>query len=543
MSCSCMLDRRLSIRQYGLLMQTDKKTPPSLETLTGLCKRRGFIFQSSEIYNGLNGFWDFGPLGTELKNNLRDAWWQDMVRNPPLGPDGEMLDIVGLDSAIIQNPLVWKASGHLGGFNDPMADCRESKARYRADHLMVYLPTSGEGTAYAFLEGEPAVAEKRIRKAKSDTANFSVVPFTDLPLDQIATVWGPDATKAGTLTEPRQFNLMFKTFIGAMSGEGEDNTAYLRPETAQGIFINYKNVVDTMRVKLPFGIAQVGKSFRNEVTPRNFIFRSREFEQMEMEWFCHPDEASKWYSFWVEARLQWWASLGVDMRNLRRRDHDEDELAHYSTACADVEYQYGFTAPGFGELEGIAHRGNFDLTQHQEASGVKLEYFNQETNERVLPHVIEPASGLTRGVLVLLNEAYTEEFVPKGDTGGEALLAEPGSDAPEGYEKRIVLKFSPRLAPIKVAVFPLLKNREELVKKAKDIFAELRKTWPAFYDQAGAIGRRYRRQDEIGTPFCVTIDFDSLEDDTVTVRDRDSMRQYRIPVSELKSWLFEHINE
>lgn len=524
-------------------MQTDKKTPPSLETLTGLCKRRGFIFQSSEIYNGLNGFWDFGPLGTELKNNLRDAWWRDMVRNPPPGPDGEMLDIVGLDSAIIQNPAVWKASGHLGGFNDPMADCRESKARYRADHLMVYVPASGGGAAYAFLEGEPALAEKRIRKAKSDPADYTVVPFTELPITQIPSVWGPDATKAGTLTEPRQFNLMFKTFIGAMSGEGEDNTAYLRPETAQGIFINYKNVVDTMRVKLPFGIAQVGKSFRNEVTPRNFIFRSREFEQMEMEWFCHPDEASKWYSFWVETRLQWWASLGVDMRNLRRRDHDEDELAHYSTACADVEYRYGFTAPGFGELEGIAHRGNFDLTQHQNASGVKLEYFNQETNERVLPHVIEPASGLTRGVLVLLNEAYTEEFVPKGDTGGEALPAEPGADVPEGYEKRIVLKFAPRLAPIKVAVFPLLKNREELVNKAKDIFADLRKTWPAFYDQAGAIGRRYRRQDEIGTPYCVTIDFDSLEDDTVTVRDRDSMRQHRIPASELNSWLFEHINE
>jgi len=522
-------------------MQTDKKQDTSLETLTALCKRRGFIFQSSEIYNGLNGFWDFGPLGTELKNNLRDAWWRDMVRNPPPGPDGEMLDIVGLDSAIIQNPAVWKASGHLGGFNDPMADCRQSKARYRADHLLVLKPASGEGDMFAYLDGNEKAARKRIRKvAKADPDTYEVVTFTELPLEDISRVWGPDANEAGTLTEPRQFNLMFKTFIGAMSGEGEDNTAYLRPETAQGIFINYKNVLDTMRVKLPFGIAQVGKSFRNEVTPRNFIFRSREFEQMEMEWFCHPDDAEKWYEFWVETRLNWWASLGVDMRHLRRREHDQDELAHYSTACADVEYQYGFTAPGFGELEGIAHRGNFDLTQHQEASGVRLEYFNQEKNERVIPHVIEPASGLTRGVLVLLNEAYHEEFVPKGDTGGGPLPAGAGEQPPEGYEKRTVMKFAPRLAPIKVAVFPLLKNREELVEKAKDLYAELRTTWPAFYDQTGAIGRRYRRQDEVGTPFCVTVDFDSLEDDTVTVRDRDSMTQERVGISELRAWLFEH---
>jgi glycyl-tRNA synthetase len=522
-------------------MQTENTHEVSLETLTGLCKRRGFIFQSSEIYGGLNGFWDFGPLGTELKNNLRDTWWRDMVRNPPIGPDGEMLDIVGLDSAIIQNPSVWEASGHLSGFNDPMADCRQSKNRYRADHLLVLMPPEGqEGEGFAFLEGNDSAARKRVKKVgKADPDTYQTIPFTDINLEDIARIWGPDANEAGTLTEPRQFNLMFKTFIGALSGEGDDNTAYLRPETAQGIFINYKNVVDTMRVKLPFGIAQVGKSFRNEVTPRNFIFRSREFEQMEMEWFCHPDEAEKWYNFWVETRLNWWASLGVDMRNLRRRDHDEDELAHYSTACADVEYKYGFTAPGFGELEGIAHRGNFDLTQHQEASKTKLEYLIPETGERVLPHVIEPASGLTRGVLVLLNEAYCEEFVPKGDTGGDPIPAKPGSQAPEGYETRVVMKFAPRLAPIKVAVFPLLKNREELVSKARAIHAELRKTWPVYYDQAGAIGRRYRRQDEIGTPYCVTIDFDTLEDDTVTIRDRDSMAQERVPVSELKTWLFQ----
>jgi glycyl-tRNA synthetase len=421
-----------------------------------------------------------------------------------------------------------------------MADCRQSKNRYRADHLWVLMPASGEGDGFAYLEGEDKAARKRVRKiAKADPDAYQVVAFPDLTPEQIATVWGPDANEPGTLTEPRQFNLMFKTFIGAASGEGEDNTAYLRPETAQGIFINYKNVVDTMRVKLPFGIAQVGKSFRNEVTPRNFIFRSREFEQMEMEWFCHPDEAEKWYNFWVETRLNWWATLGVDLRNLRRRDHAEDELAHYSTACADVEYRYGFTAPGFGELEGIAHRGNYDLTQHQDASGQKLEYLIQDTNERVIPHVIEPASGLTRGVLVLLNEAYTEEFVPKGETGGDPIEAAPGAQPPEGYEKRVVMKFSPRLAPVKVAVFPLLKNRDELVDKAKAVHAELRKHWPVFYDHAGAIGRRYRRQDEIGTPYCVTVDFDSLEDDTVTVRERDSMEQVRVPISELTSWLFD----
>ncbi|MCC5848832.1 MAG: glycine--tRNA ligase [Verrucomicrobia bacterium] len=517
-------------------MQNDNSTKISLDILTGLCKRRGFIFQSSEIYGGLNGFWDYGPLGTELKNNLRDAWWQDMVRSPPVGPDGEVVNILGLDSSIIQNPRVWEASGHVGGFNDPMSDCRESKSRYRADHLVVYLPQSGDGHGFACLTGNEADAEKRIRKqAKADPSAYKVIPFPELPAADLARIWGPDATGPGTLTEPRQFNLMFKTFIGAASGE--DNLAYLRPETAQGIFTNYKHVVDTMRVKLPFGIAQIGKSFRNEVTPRNFIFRSREFEQMELEWFCHPDEAQKWYDFWVAERLKWWESLGIRADYLQRRDHDPDELAHYSTACADVEYRYGFTDPEYGELEGVAHRGDYDLTQHQTFSGTKLEYFDQETNTRVLPHVIEPSSGLTRGVLVLLNEAYREEFVPKGETEGGPIEAIPGSQPPEGYEKRVVMRFAPRLAPVKVAVFPLLKNRPELVEKAKAIHADLRRDWAVDYDQTGAIGRRYRRQDEIGTPFCVTIDFDSLEDDTVTVRERDSMHQERVAIADLRAWL------
>ncbi len=520
-------------------MQNNSDHPLPLETLTALCKRRGFIFQTSEIYGGLNGFWDYGPLGTALKNNLRDAWWQDMVRTPPIGPDGEILDIVGLDSAIIQNPRVWEASGHVGGFNDPMCDCRESKARYRADHLMVYVPAGADGPLFACLLGDEARAEKRIRKeAKADPSAYTVKPVTEIPAAELPRVWGPDAAKPGTLTEPRQFNLMFKTYIGAASGE--DNLAYLRPETAQGIFTNYKNVLDTMRVKLPFGIAQVGKSFRNEVTPRNFIFRSREFEQMELEWFCHPDESQKWYDFWTDARLKWWESLGVSSKNLRRRDHDPDELAHYSTACADVEYRYGFTAPDFGELEGIAHRGAFDLTQHQEFSGTKMEYFEQETNTRVLPHVIEPSSGLTRGVLVVLNEAYAEEFVPKGEQEGGTIQAAPGQQPPEGYEKRVVMRFSPRLAPVKAAIFPLLKNRPELVAKAKELYMDLRATWAVDYDQAGAIGRRYRRQDEIGTPFCITVDFDSLENNTVTIRERDSMKQTTLPIPEVRAWLAAH---
>jgi glycyl-tRNA synthetase len=472
-------------------MSSERNT--SMEDLVALCKRRGFIFPASEIYGGLNGFWDFGPLGVELKNNLRDAWWRDMVRNPPVGPDGKRLTIVGLDSAIIQNPRVWEASGHVSGFNDPMVDCRACKARFRADQL-----------------GEMDCPRKPSRR--------------------------PGEHDGCDLTEPRSFNLMFRTFIGAASGE--DNVAYLRPETAQGIFVNYKNVLDTMRVKIPFGIAQIGKAFRNEVTPRNFIFRSREFEQMEMEWFCHPDDAGRWYDYWVAARLEWWASLGVDAARLRRRDHDADELAHYSTACADVEYAYPFNAPGeCGELEGIAHRGCFDLTQHAEHGQTKLEYFDQERNQRYIPHVIEPASGLTRGVLVLLSEAYREEWAPTSDGGGDILPAEPGKKPPEGYEPRVVMRFTPRMAPTKVAVFPLLKNKPGLVERARAVFEGLRARWPAFYDQVGAIGRRYRRQDEVGTPFCVTVDFETLENDTVTVRDRDSMAQERIAVDELQTLL------
>ena len=516
-----------------------KKVPSRTEALVSLCKRRGFIYPASEIYGGLNGFWDYGPLGVELKNNLRDAWWDDMVRNPPIGPDGEPVEIVGLDSSIIQNPKTWEASGHVGGFTDPMVDCRETKARYRADHVFVLLPE--EGTGFAFEEGQREAAEKRIRKeAKADPATYTEVPYMEVDEATRARVMGPTAKEVGSLTEPREFNLMFRTFIGALSGD--DNQAWLRPETAQGIFLNYKNVIDTTRVKVPFGIAQVGKSFRNEVTPRNFIFRSREFEQMEMEFFCAPEDAKMWYDFWVKTRRDWWESLGITSEKLITRDHAEDELAHYSTACADVEYQYSFTEPEYGELEGIAHRGNYDLTQHQEHAGVKMEYFDQERNERYIPHVIEPASGLTRGVMVLLEEAYREEWVPKGDTEGDIQEAVPGEQPPEGYEARTVLRFHPRLAPTKVAVFPLLKNKPELVAKAREVYDLLRKRHAIFWDATGAIGRRYRRQDEIGTPFGVTIDFDSLEDNTVTLRDRDTMSQTRVSIDALVGILDEKIN-
>ena len=513
----------------------------TLETLTGLCKRRGFIVQSSEIYGGLNGFWDYGPLGTELKNNLRDLWWRDLVHAPPMGPDGRPVSIVGLDSAIIQNPKTWEASGHLAGFTDPMVDCRQSKRRYRADHLMVYAPTAGGGVAFAFVEGDAKPALKHMKKAGAKEADHEVRPFMELDETAQARAHGPDAGEAGTLTPPREFNLMFKTYVGATSGE--DNVAYLRPETAQGIFLNYKTVVDTMRVKVPFGIAQIGKSFRNEVTPRNFIFRSREFEQMEMEWFCHPSEAKQWLEFWKTERMRWWRSLGVSGDNLVFRDHEADELSHYAKegyGTVDVEYRYPFTAPDYGELEGIAHRCDYDLTQHQRHAKAKLEYFDEQTKERYIPHVIEPASGLTRAVLVVLCEAYREEWVPRRE-GDPILPAEPGAKPPEDYELRTVLKFAPQVAPVKVAVFPLLKNRPELMDKAGGIYRELRTRFHTQFDAAGAIGRRYRRQDEIGTPFCVTVDFDSLGDDTVTVRDRDSMRQERVPVAELAQRLGEKL--
>ncbi|HYO10757.1 MAG TPA: glycine--tRNA ligase [Tepidisphaeraceae bacterium] len=510
------------------------ETANVMESIVSLCKRRGFIYPASEIYGGIRGFWDYGPLGVLLKNNIRDWWWHNMVITPPIGPDGHPIDMVGIDTAIIQHPKTWNASGHVAGFNDPMVDDRETKGRYRADHVKVLVPTDGQGNSYAFVDDRDA-AEKKIRRdAKRNPSDYNEVVLTTLPLDAYAKIVGPDTKTPGTLTEPRAFNLMLDTYPGPI--RDEENKAYLRPETAQGIFLNFKNVVDTTRVKVPFGVAQVGKSFRNEVTPRNYIFRSREFEQMEMEWFCHPDEARTWYEFWKIERMKWWKSLGVKDSNLRLRDHAEDELSHYSKMTVDIEYLYPFTAPNFGELEGIAHRGEFDLTQHQKHCGQKLDYFDQDlqlklkeqglspeeikAKSRYIPNVIEPASGLTRAVLVVLCESYRRT---------------PGR---QGTEEMLSIK--PRFAPIKAGIFPLV-NKDGMPEVAEKIYLDLRQEITCEYDPKQAIGKRYARMDEIGTPFCITVDGDTLKDQTVTVRERDTMAQERVSLDKIKGYLAERL--
>ncbi|MGD0388548.1 MAG: glycine--tRNA ligase [Tepidisphaeraceae bacterium] len=522
-----------------------------MEQIVSLCKRRGFIYPASEIYGGLNGFWDYGPLGCLLKNNIRDWWWHEMVLCPPLGPDGHPIEMVGLDSAIIQNPKTWVASGHAAGFADPMVDDKETKQRYRADHIGVMVSWDVEAHSdeesseaiqrlFAFIIGDDASYKKARKKAEkyarfigvSVAENPEVWPLTHAEFDNnYGWIVAPDAELPGTLTEPRQFNLMLTTEIGAVDAV----KAYLRPETAQGIFLDFKNIIDTSRVRIPFGVAQIGKSFRNEVTPRNFIFRSREFEQMEMEWFCHPDEALKWYEFWKARRMEWWRSLGVADGNLRLRDHAKEELSHYSKMTVDIEYKYPFTAPDFGELEGIAHRGSFDLTQHQEHSGQKLDYFDQElqlklkeqgaspeeikAKSRYIPNVIEPASGLTRAVLVLLCEAFTPD---------------------EARPSKMFLKFKPQFAPIKVGVFPLV-NKDGMPQIAEKLYLDLRTQFTAEYDAKQSIGKRYARMDEIGTPFCLTIDGQTIQDRTVTVRDRDAMTQVRVGVDQVKGYLGERL--
>ena len=506
----------------------------AMDELVALCKRRGFVYPASEIYGGINGFWDYGPLGTQLKNNIRDSWWSHMVECPPLGPDGNPLQMVGLDSAIIQNPKAWVASGHVGGFNDPMVDCRACKSRFRADHLIgieLTFPDAPENHRnYLFTGmGEPAeVLEanakkiKKVEKAhggyeKSSEAHI----YSELNEEERARFTCPDCGQLGELTEPRQFNLMFETSVGAI--RDDDAKTYLRPETAQGIFLNYKNVLDTMRVKVPFGIAQVGKAFRNEVTPRNFVFRSREFEQMEMEWFCHADEAKQWKDFWQNQRMDWYKSLGLTDANLIFREHGQDELSHYAKAgygTVDIEYRWPFTAPGFGELEGIAHRTDFDLKQHAEHAGAKLEYFDQERNERYFPHVIEPAAGLTRATLAVICEAFT----PTPDRKGS----------------KYILKFAPHIAPIKAGIFPLVK-KDGMPEIARKLYLDLRESFVVEYDAKQSIGKRYARMDEVGTPYCFTIDGDTVADQTVTVRERDTAEQHRIALDQVEIFLRERI--
>lgn len=466
-----------------------------MDQLVSLCKRRGFIFQSSEIYEGINGFWDYGPLGCELKRNIREAWWKDVVQLRE--------DVVGLDSSIIMHPRVWSASGHAASFVDPMVDCRACRKRFRADML----------------------CEDQGRKLIKTEKGFSLPE-------------GVKCLACGSvdLTVPRSFNLMFKTFVGPV--EEDSSVAYLRPETAQGIFVQFQNVLDVSRRKIPFGIAQIGKAFRNEINPRNFTFRSREFEQMELEYFVKPGTDKQWHDYWVEQRIQWYSRIGLPPESISKYNYAPEELAHYASECVDILYDFPF---GMQELEGIAARGAFDLTQHQTFSGKSMEYFDPETKEKYMPHVVEPSAGVDRIALALLCEAYREEWVTSGEKGGELREAEPGKPVPQGCELRTVMRFSPVIAPIKVAVFPLLKNKPELVAKARAVFTMLQRQWPAFWDQTGAIGRRYRRQDEIGTPFGVTIDFQTLEDDTVTLRARDSMKQVRLKIDGLKEYLEENI--
>ncbi len=444
----------------------EKRSEVTLEEIVGLCKRRGFIFPSSEIYGGVGSTYDYGHYGVLLRNNVKNAWWRAMLT--------ERDDIVALDSAIIQHPRVWEASGHVAGFSDPMVDCKTCKKRFREDKLDI-----GEcGKKPSKLPGE-----------------------------------GPDCE----LTEARQFNLMFKTQVGPVAETGSE--AFLRPETAQGIFINFKNVLQFSRQKPPFGIAQIGKSFRNEITTGNFIFRTREFEQMEMEFFCPPDEAEQWHEHWMEQRMRWYTDLGIRPENLILRPHEADELSHYSSATSDIEYLFPM---GFSELEGIANRGDFDLTQHAEFSGEKLEYFDQQSGERYVPHVIEPAAGVDRATLAFMVDAYWTEEI-------------------EGRQ-RTVLSLHPRLAPVKVAVLPLV-NKEGMDDRAREIYDSLKHRIGAEYDAKGAIGKRYRRHDEIGTPWCVTVDGQTAEDDTVTLRDRDSLEQSRVPVEGLAEALLARLEE
>jgi glycyl-tRNA synthetase len=452
-----------------------------LDTVVSLCKRRGIVFPSSEIYGGLRAAWDYGPLGVEMKNNVKRQWWRSMVQ--------ERDDIVGLDSSVILAPEVWQASGHITEFVDPLTECQSCHKRFRADHLI---------EAYAAKHGHE-------------------------PADGLASLACPNCGTKGALSPPRMFNGLLRTYLGAV--EDDSGLAYLRPETAQGIFINYRNVLQTSRKKVPFGIGQIGKSFRNEITPGNFIFRTREFEQMEMEFFVVPGTDEEWHQRWIDERLAWHVDLGISKQNLRLYEHPKDKLSHYAKRTVDIEYKFDFPGTEWGELEGVANRTDFDLSTHAKASGQDMSYLDPESAQRYVPYVIEPALGVDRTLLVHLLDSYTEDEAP---------------DAKGNMEKRTVLRLDPRIAPVKVAVLPLSRNAD-LSPKARDVAAQLRRQWNTDFDDASAIGRRYRRQDEIGTPYCVTVDFDTLDDQAVTVRERDSMKQERIGIDHLISYLSERL--
>ncbi len=460
------------------------KNSTKSDNIISLMKRKGFIYQSSDIYGGLSAVYDFGPLGSLLKNNIQQEWWKSMVQKRD--------DIVGIDSAILMHPLVWKASGHIDSFSDPLTDCKKCKSRFRVDQL---------------LEAQNIEADDKMEISELN----KLLKDNDLHCPSCG----------GELTEARSFNLMLKTFLGPV--DSDENIVYLRPETAQGIYVNFKNVLDTYRIKLPFGIAQVGKAFRNEITTKQFIFRTREFTQMEMQYFVHPNDAESVYKKWKEDRMEWFTNLGINKEKLRYKKHEK--LSHYAKDAYDIEYSFEF---GWKELEGLHNRGDYDLTQHIKFSDKDLSYLDPNTNEKYIPYIIETSVGLDRSVFAFITDAYEEV------EGGR-----DGQGSKDGTE--YVLHFHPKIAPIKVAVLPLVKKDEKLIETAKEIAKQLREKYNIIYDESGSIGKRYRRQDEIGTPFCVTVDFESLEDKAVTVRDRDTMKQERIGVSELSAYFQEKI--
>ncbi|MEV6274894.1 glycine--tRNA ligase [Nocardia sp. NPDC051832] len=452
-----------------------------VDTVANLAKRRGLVYPCGEIYGGTKSAWDYGPLGVELKENIKKQWWRTMVTSRD--------DVVGLDSSVILPRQVWEASGHVATFSDPLVESLHTHKRYRADHLI---------EAYEEKHGHP-------------------------PANGLADIKDPETGQPGSWTEPRNFSGLLKTYLGPV--DDEEGLHYLRPETAQGIFVNFKNVKETARKKPPFGIAQIGKSFRNEITPGNFIFRTREFEQMEMEFFVKPGEDAEWHKYWIDTRMAWYTDLGIDPENLRLFEHPKEKLSHYSAGTTDIEYRFRFQGSEWGELEGIANRTDYDLKTHSEHSGTDLSYSDANTGEKYIPYVIEPAAGLTRSLMAFLVDAYTVDQAP---------------NAKGGMEERISLRLDRRLAPVKAAVLPLSRNAD-LTPKAKDLAAQLRKHWNVEFDDAGAIGRRYRRQDEIGTPFCITVDFDTLEDHAVTIRERDSMQQERIALDMVEGYLAQHL--
>ena len=461
------------------------KPPAStLDLVVSLAKRRGFVFPSGEIYGGTRSAWDYGPLGVELKENIKRQWWKAMVQQRD--------DVVGLDSSIILPRQTWVASGHVETFNDPLVECQSCHKRYRFDHL------------------QEEYAEKK-----------GIVDPDSVDINEVVAC--PNCGTRGAWTEPREFSGMLKTHLGVL--EDESGLHYLRPETAQGIFVNFANVVTSTRQKPPFGIAQTGKSFRNEITPGNFIFRTREFEQMEMEFFVKPGEDEEWHQYWIDERTRWYTDLGINPDNLRHYEHAQEKLSHYSKRTVDIEYRFNFPGSEWGELEGVANRTDFDLGTHMKHSGQDLQYFDQANNERYLPYVIEPAAGLTRALMTFLVDAYAEEEAP---------------NAKGGVDKRVVLRLDHRVAPVKIAVLPLSRN-EALSPKAKALSAELRANWAVDFDDSQSIGKRYRRQDEIGTPYCVTVDFDTLEDNAVTIRERDTMKQERIPLEGVSRYFAERL--